>query len=295
MKSPRSIAREFNRFFYRRAWRYKRNLKGTNFLEEDWDNLIILDACRYDYFSEYSDLPGKLEYRYSLGSKTKETIRENFKGKELKDIVYLSDNSWFLKLRDKIGAKIHRFIDLNNEGYEVDYAVQDLGVVTPETVTEHAKRIHNDFPNKRLIVHYLQPHHPFLGSTGEKYFSHSSSSLWDVVREADLSSKPEVVRKAYKENLQLVLEEVEELIPHLKGKTVITADHGEMLGERLPYFPVREYGHPRGIYNDILTKVPWNVIDSDERKEIIEEEPEEKEEVDEEELDSRLRNLGYLS
>ena len=28
---------------------YRRN-KGSNFLDKEWDNLIILDACRYDSF-----------------------------------------------------------------------------------------------------------------------------------------------------------------------------------------------------------------------------------------------------
>ncbi len=231
---------------------------------------------------------------YSLGSKTEETIRENFKSRKLNDVVYISDNAWFLKLRDDIGSEVHRFIDLNGENFDVNWAVKDLNVVTPDTVTRSAIEASEEYPNKRLIVHYIQPHHPFIGPTGEKYFSHSSSSLGEVVRETGLSSRPDLVRKAYRENLDLVLSSVEDLISSLKGKTVITADHGEMLGERLPYFPVHEYGHPRGIYNDILTKVPWNVIESDERKEIIGEKPETwKEEIDEDEINRRLEHLGY--
>jgi len=39
--------------------------------EEEWDNLIILDACRYDLFAELFEenpLPGMLEKRQSMQS-----------------------------------------------------------------------------------------------------------------------------------------------------------------------------------------------------------------------------------
>ena len=46
---------------------YKRN-DGTHIMDEDWDNLIILDACRYDLFEEVNTIDGTLESRISLGS-----------------------------------------------------------------------------------------------------------------------------------------------------------------------------------------------------------------------------------
>ncbi len=48
---------------------------------EPWDNLIILDACRYDVFEEVfkkRNMKGKLEYRISRGSWTVEFLLENF-------------------------------------------------------------------------------------------------------------------------------------------------------------------------------------------------------------------------
>jgi hypothetical protein len=39
-------------------------------MQEYWDYLIILDACRYDYFGKFCKqyFSGRLEKRWSLGS-----------------------------------------------------------------------------------------------------------------------------------------------------------------------------------------------------------------------------------
>jgi hypothetical protein len=36
-------------------------------MEEDWDNLIILDACRYDYFKRQHDFEGSVDRIVSPG------------------------------------------------------------------------------------------------------------------------------------------------------------------------------------------------------------------------------------
>ena len=36
-------------------------------MKEDWDNLVILDACRYDMFKKLNTINGKLEYKISIG------------------------------------------------------------------------------------------------------------------------------------------------------------------------------------------------------------------------------------
>jgi len=47
-------------------------IKEAKIMEEDWDYLIILDTCRYDYFEGivYEFFVGKLEKRVSLGKET---------------------------------------------------------------------------------------------------------------------------------------------------------------------------------------------------------------------------------
>lgn len=294
IKNPLLIGREINKQYYSRRWPSQHHPQAVNFLDEDWDNLIILDACRYDSFVEHADIPGKLEHRYSLGSATPEFIRSNFTDKTLNGTVYLGANTWLLKLKTEINAEIHHFVDLQNGDYEVSWVDESLKVVAPETVTRFAKQIQKKYPNKRHIIHYLQPHHPFVGPTGKKYLSHQSNSLMEVFRNADSDVNRDLLRKAYNENLERVLNTVNNLLPELTGKTVVTADHGEMLGDRHEVVPTQDYGHPKGIYNDTLVKVPWNVIESDERREIIEEKPRNRQKVDTEAVNEQLRNLGYV-
>ena len=53
--------------------------KMVNVMEEDWDFLIVLDACRYDYFSEMYEgfFTGRLEKRISPGCSTVEWLKRS--------------------------------------------------------------------------------------------------------------------------------------------------------------------------------------------------------------------------
>ena len=56
-------------------------------------------------------------------------------------------------------------------------------------------------------------------------------------------------------------ESFEKLAKELKGKTIISADHGEAFGEKLiPLLPFKVYGHPGFTRIPILTKVPWFIV-----------------------------------
>ncbi|MFX0073197.1 MAG: hypothetical protein ACFFAO_19130, partial [Candidatus Hermodarchaeota archaeon] len=49
---------------------------ATKVMDEDWDYLIILDACRYDAFCEYIGF--EVDYIISYGSSTTEWCIHNF-------------------------------------------------------------------------------------------------------------------------------------------------------------------------------------------------------------------------
>jgi hypothetical protein len=67
-----------------------------------------------------------------------------------------------------------------------------------------------------------------------------------------------------------------------------------MLGEKtLPLVPP-QYGHPHHIQTNELRKVPWLVIDSGERRDIVEDEPVGHERLDEDIINERLETLGYV-
>jgi hypothetical protein len=280
---PEVIVSKINQLYNhsRKGQRY--NSDGIDVFEEDWDNLLILDACRYDEFERQSSLSGRLESRISRGSTSPEFIRGNFSGKTLHDVVYVSANAWYAKLKDRIDADVH--------AYEfVERDVMDGVTSRPETVSTAARQAMESYPNKRLIVHYMQPHWPYLGPTGEKF---PDARFFQGVRNSETTHDD--IIQAYRENLDLVLSEVESLRSELQGKTVVTADHGELLGDREKPIPIKAYRHPEGVYVDSLVKVPWHVYETNERKDIVAERPNETESVDSEQVEQNLRDLGYLT
>jgi len=257
------------------------NDAGSDIFEEDWDNLVILDACRYDYFREYSDIPGRLETRISRGSMTKEFIWGNFENRRLDDTVYVSSNPWYGRIHEDINSDIHEYTLCQRDAFD--------GIATyPSTVTDAAIEHEEEYPNKRLIVHYFQPHGPYFNEDGTERFRFPG--------ENKSNCNPEEFEDAYVTNLKLVLSDTKQLLQSLSGKTVVTADHGELLGERLPPFPVRQYQHPPGVYIDSLVKVPWLIVDDGDRKEIVAERNADQwsqNQPEEEELDDQLAALGY--
>ncbi|WP_396613376.1 hypothetical protein ACH9L7_17260 (plasmid) [Haloferax sp. S1W] len=284
---------EINRLYYSRLGTRAHNTRGIDLFESDWDNLLILDACRYDTFEEFSALPGTLTSRVSRGSATSEWIRANFHGRSLHDTVYVSASPMLYRNRDTVDVQFHDVVNIwKKEGWNDEFRT-----VLPETVNAAVRRATEQYPNKRLLIHYLQPHFPFLGPTGsEQFYADRLNFHWMDMTTGDLDTDPEVVRQAYRENVELVLPYVDRLLHKLPGKTVVTSDHGQMLGERGFPIPVRGYGHPPGIYNDVLTRVPWHEYTNGARKEIVAEKPTlERDDVDEETVSERLEQLGYIT
>lgn len=289
LDNPEWFARELNRLCAHRLNMRDHNPNGIDIFEADWDNLLILDACRYDEFKRMCDLSGHLKKVQSRGATSSEFVRGNFTGRTLHDVVYVSANVYYPYLRDEIGAEVHAFVGLHKDN------MRDAGdslTTHPETVTEHALAAHKSYPNKRLLVHYLQPHQPYIGPYGRERFD-PGQGLIDTVKKNDPSRK-ELLR-AYRENLELALEEVETLLAELPGKTVVSADHGEMLGERMRPIPVQDYGHHAGVYIDELIDVPWFISKDSERKEVAAELPDVSSatDTDSEEMAEQLRALGY--
>ena len=244
---------------------------GIYIVNEDWDNLIILDACRYDMFKELNTIEGLLEYRISRGTNTEEFLFENFSEEKYNDIVYVTANP-FVSMHLK--NKFYKLIPVWDKGWD-----EEKKTVLPSTMVKYTLDAFEKYPHKRFIVHFMQPHYPFINFTTFPEFDlkeHVSAinksknkDVWDVIRERKKEKK---AIGAYKDNIRLVLPYVQKLVDTLPGKTVITADHGEALGERLHYlFPMKFYGHPiPGLRMECLVKVPWLIIDKQRRK-IIEE------------------------
>ncbi|MFP3871447.1 MAG: hypothetical protein ACOCTR_00560 [Candidatus Natronoplasma sp.] len=250
--------------------------KYSSIMEKDWDNLILLDGCRYDAFEEINDINGRLDHIYSKGSDTEEFLFRNFKDKKYQDAVYVTANPLVNRdVKDSFYKVIPVWLD--------DWC-EEYGTVLPDKMTERVIETDKRYPHKRLIAHYVQPHYPFIGEIGQKeigphegmlarrnYLSddrveHTNQLIWNLLREGEVERS--TIWRAYLENLELVLEHVKKLVEVLKGKTIISSDHGNLFGERLSPLPFKEYGHPSGIYHEKLIKVPWFIIQGDKRKKI---------------------------
>ncbi|MDY6769866.1 MAG: hypothetical protein SVU88_02735 [Candidatus Nanohaloarchaea archaeon] len=296
LQNPKLAAREMNILYHSRLGRRPYHPDGVDVVAEDWDNLVILDACRYDVFEQYHTFEdGRLEHRISKACGTPVFLEANFGGRTLDDTVYVNCNPMF-EDGEKYDAQFFKVVNL----WETDWDDEERTVL-PEVATERAIEVSQEFPDKRLIVHFDQPHQPFIPSERE-YSRHGPGkgdadegmhrSFWYKMMTGEMDLDRETIWNDYVANFEHALPAVKKLVDTLGGKTVITADHGNMIGERGYPIPVREWGHWGPQFYDPLVKVPWYVIDG-ERRDIVAEDVEEKEAVDGEEVKKKLRDLGY--
>lgn len=288
-----------NRLYYTHAGTREYNPDGVHIFEEEWDNLLILDACRYDMFERAlvdSGLCGTLSKRTSRGSNTEEFLDANVAGADLLDTVYVTANPMFERHADRLDTRFHAVINVwQEEGWDEEH-----NTVLPETITDYASEAAEQYPHKRLLVHYIQPHFPFIGSDvgfGATIPDPQDQGfdLWTQLRLGDLSTPAETIWEAYDANLELTLPHIERFVRTHGGKTVVTADHGNMIGERSFPFPIEEWGHPAGLYTPELVTVPWFECEYKSRKDVVAEpSTEEDTHSDERLVTERLENLGYM-
>ncbi|WP_158855674.1 hypothetical protein [Halorhabdus sp. CUG00001] len=302
LENPIEVVTELNRLYYTRLRTWDYNRTAPNFFEQDWDNLIILDACRFDTLSRVLEednisLIGDLSTIESRGACTPEFLRGCLPESDLSDTVYVTGTTMLYRnsvLNDELNHNLHAVID----AWEDSIDVGEWGV-SPDRMEQKARETLDSYPNKRLVVHFIQPHIPFIGEFGRKRFSDAPEDIWSAIRYGKLNVSDEELWQAYNENLREVLPATRRLLEDLPGKTVVTADHGQLIGDRVGPIPVRDYGHPNGIYCDELVKVPWLVHENGPRREIVNEDRSvEYDEKERDELDEKakehLENLGYM-
>jgi hypothetical protein len=293
---------ELNRLYHTRLRTREFDETGENFFERDWDNLLILDACRYDTFAEAVEenrfsLDGTLGSIRSRGSCTPEFLRGNLPKTDLSDTVYVTGTTMLYRnsvLSDEVDHNLHAVVD----AWEDSIDVGEWGV-SPTRMERRVREAAEEYPEKRLVVHFIQPHIPFVGEYGRERFEDAPKTIWSSKRYGELHASDEELWRAYRENLDEVLAAAERLCEALGGKTVVTSDHGQLIGDCATPLPVTDYGHPNGIYCDELVEVPWFVVDSDDRRTITRgDDTVSYDEKDRDELDEKARehleNLGYV-
>jgi hypothetical protein len=226
---------------------------GTNVFDRDWDILVVLDACRVDLLRSVApDTPvvDGVEAVRSVGSSSSEWLQNTFCGHpETGDTVMVTGNTW-----------TDRYLEAD-EFAALDevwkYAWDDgVGTVPARPVTDRAIRLARERSPSRLVVHYMQPHHPFVPDpldcddgmvrTGSEA---SSANPWIALRNDVVAA--ERVWDAYEANIRYVLAEVAALLDNVTGRVALTADHGNLFGEW------GLYGHPMHTPVPALLRVPW--------------------------------------
>jgi len=298
--------REPRKIFWEGVSLLNRNILGRDaspFTERDWDNLLLLDACRYDLFEECfrerESFPGELDHTYSVASTTGEFIRRTFRDQTFPDIVCVTSTPKYTKEESLTGRSMddvfHEIVHVWKDNWDDEHRV-----VLPEVMTNRVLEIAEEYPNKRIFAHYLPPHTPFIGETGQqmphRYLTphgggeDGAPNVWDALKRGEYSESR--VWRAYKENLELTLPSVERALYTLDGKTAVTSDHGNAFGK---WYDVGYVGHGAHRHITSLIKVPWLEYQDGNRKTITQGTTDAASQVDVDEtvVSNRLRDLGY--
>lgn len=228
--------------------------RGRNVFDADWDLLLILDACRVDALREVaSEYPflDDVSSKRSVGSMSHEWLEKTFtadRSDVLSRTAYVTANTFSedLSTRESIGLLDEMWRYAAHEEYRV---------VPPEAVTARTIEVGRTGDFDRVLAHYMQPHEPFLDvdlhpDLGSNPFDEDVNSAKDFLRKGRISR--EEFWRGYRRNLERVLDSVADLLENFEAETVvITADHGEALGEW------GVYGHPAGCLHPSVTDVPW--------------------------------------
>ena len=243
---------------------------GIGIMEEEWDNIIILDCCRYDAFKKIYDergMKGELEIKESRGTWTVEFLRENFPDR-YDDIVYITANPYVDKY---LKGKFYRIVSVWRYGWSERY-----NTVLPSEMYRYTLKALKKYKNKRIITHFIQPHHPYLSlkcddmlldkirrsvlydENSKRRCKSSLTKIYSV--DIYASYDPNTLMRAYLDNLRIVMPYVESLLNVLPGTTVVTSDHGESFGDKIhSLIPIKFYGH--GFTRmKCLIEVPWLTV-----------------------------------
>jgi hypothetical protein len=224
------------------------------------DVLVILDACRADYAT---DAMGPTAAVRTPGLTTEIWFKAMAPLIREMNPIYFTANPVIHRTCESIGLDLD-IVDVwrNHWGRHTALRIPSVhphsmnGVV----MTHHELGL---LSGRMIVVHYIQPHTPFIGDVPLAVAAWGRSTepneMWEACHampnpEQLVSSGQitwEGIRNAYRANLQLVRGAVEQLVRGLEGHIVVTADHGEALGEE------SRFGHAPSLDLPVTRLVPW--------------------------------------
>lgn len=263
------------------------NIQTEMIHKGNWDILIILDACRYDFFkSVYNDIlpKGELKKLESPATWTLEWLVKTFNDYKNDNIVYISGNPQCHSLGENRSLHkrseylsftgnehFHKVVDVWNFGWD-----ESIGNTHPKSINKAYMNNAIKHKGKRFILHYNNPHLPYFSAkektehhkykrnnienilcfllprllyydTREMFGLHPMNIKEKLYRRYGMDK----IREFYKQDLQMVLHHIKNLVNAVDLDIVITADHGEMLGEKF------KYAHPHGNRDKEQIEIPW--------------------------------------
>jgi len=217
----------------------------------EWDNLFILDACRHDLFEECFSKNSK---RVTLGSSSADYVARTYSEGDYSDVVYVSGNPHTSKekFRELTGRDPEKVFHEVFQTWDTDW-VEGEGRPSTEAIIRDAKTARKLFPDKKLVVHFMKPHHPFTDYSFDGFNKELDgsyeNSVWAYAERGELDWSR--VWDAYEATLKQIKPIVEDLGRELDGKSVITSDHGNLVGENgMGHHPANRTEKP-------LREVPW--------------------------------------
>lgn len=264
---------------------------GETIHERDWDVLIVLDACRADLMSEVIedyDFINSSEPFVSAASTSEEWMEKTFLSypEETSEIAYITGNPFSDEYLDE--SMFAEFDEVWKYAWD-----REMGTIPARPITDRAIHYKRSNPNGKLVIHYMQPHYPFVdqpmdeGMSLDTFGSQDTDTVWDKLRRGKIAKQD--VWERYRDNLKYVLEDVELLVQSVDStNVVITADHGNALGE------YGVYGHPGYAPLPSIKRVPWVQSTATDTGDY---DPKTKAELmvsqTSEDVEERLQDLGY--
>ncbi|MFO8006475.1 MAG: tetratricopeptide repeat protein [Candidatus Brocadiia bacterium] len=209
--------------------------------EADWDVLVVLDACRADYFGQ---VVGRGETVLSPGNCTRFWLPRMAEMLTERDVLYFTANPVVDREAERYGFDLDLVSIWRDQwGRFTERDIPSVHPLSVNGVVAAYGRL-GRLDGRPFVVHYLQPHSPYIGTPplAAARWGQGGGGFGAACRDLDRPDHAaargeldwDVVRRAYAGNLALVWDAVRNLVasPVCEGRTVVvTSDHGEILGE----------------------------------------------------------------
>lgn len=159
-------------------------------LENEEFVLIILDSCRFDHFEqEYQKyIDGDLELIWSAGNRTPKWTPNLWSGQY--DIDYIAGVSFPVSKYAYEGREgDFDPDDTFSETIHLSYRDELLSTIPPDILTDVALHHLSQCARKRCVIHYGQPHRPYIGDKKILPWRVKTKALQRVIEQHNIDDK----------------------------------------------------------------------------------------------------------